>query len=96
MASTTAPRITYARLVEMLGDPDVPKQDLLPYIRQVSRPGQLGEGPDRLRRWSLGPVLEPSELVAFDDLASQQERANGDIGLGCAVIAQPYICLSPQ
>lgn len=76
----SAPEIPYARLVEMLGDPDVPKRDLLPYVRRESRPARPGE--TEAGTLGLGPVLEPSALVRFDDRASVDARARGDIGLG--------------
>ncbi|MER9631002.1 hypothetical protein [Mesorhizobium sp. M0296] len=66
-------RITLAQLIEKLGDPDVPVEDLKPYL-EIS---------DSKRHNGLAPILRPNtSLVDTEGPEHAAARARGDIGLG--------------
>lgn len=75
MATKTAAKpqpIPYAKLVQLLGNPDVPEADLRPYFT-MSRQSHYGTAP---------LLLLNESLIQPDDQQSKYYRSQGNLGLG--------------
>jgi len=65
-------KITFAELVEKLGDPDIPESDLKPYLT-VDRDNTIG----------MAPVLMPNmDRITLEDAQSSHMRARANLGMG--------------
>ncbi len=71
--------IEYRELLRRLADPDVPKEDLLPYLETRFHEHAHERRPIRV---GLAPALFPNELVTYEEPESVNARARGNWVLG--------------